>query len=141
MNRPTADIGVVIRLPWPPSVLSPNARPSKFGRVRAVKSYRRACWISTLEQSPHRLPEGPLRLRMLFRPPRPRRGPEVDYDRDNLSARMKAGIDGMCDALDINDRDFAEAGGARVGEPTNDGEVLMWITADEPWDFPEGETE
>lgn len=29
------------------------------------------------------------------------------YDRDNLLARMKAGLDGMCDAMKINDKRFS----------------------------------
>ena len=38
---------------------------------------------------------------MLFIPPDKR-----SYDRDNLVARMKSGIDGLADALRINDKRF-----------------------------------
>ena len=38
---------------------------------------------------------------MTFIPPDRR-----SYDRDNLVARMKAGIDGLADALSINDKRF-----------------------------------
>ena len=40
-------------------------------------------------------------LEMTFIPPDRR-----SYDRDNLVARMKAGIDGLADALKINDKRF-----------------------------------
>lgn len=49
-----------------------------------------------------KLPEGMLRLSITFYRPNRR-----SYDRDNLLARMKSGLDGMCDALKINDKRFA----------------------------------
>lgn len=38
---------------------------------------------------------------MVFYPPTSR-----GYDLDNLHARMKSGLDGLCDVLRINDRQF-----------------------------------
>ena len=42
-----------------------------------------------------------LTLTMVFYPPQRR-----EYDRDNLSARMKSGLDGLCDTLKIDDKLF-----------------------------------
>ena len=42
-----------------------------------------------------------LTLKLTFVPPDRR-----SYDRDNLMARMKSGIDGMCDAIKIDDKVF-----------------------------------
>jgi len=58
--------------------------------------------------------EGPWHVVLVFTPPDRR-----TYDRDNLVARMKAGIDGMCDALMIDDKDFdtltAKVDAGRIG--------------------------
>ena len=47
------------------------------------------------------MPEGPLLIELEFLPPNKR-----SYDRDNLIARMKSGIDGLCDALRCDDKRF-----------------------------------
>jgi crossover junction endodeoxyribonuclease RusA len=48
------------------------------------------------------VPDGPLSVSLtFFRPDR------RSYDRDNLLARMKAGLDGMCDSLGIDDKRFS----------------------------------
>lgn len=99
---------IEIVLGWPPSDLSPNAR-LHWGKVaRAKKQYRQACLSVTKEQlkneknkkNSKNIPER-LVLEMTFIPPDRR-----SYDRDNLVARMKAGIDGLSDALRINDKRF-----------------------------------
>ena len=90
-------------LPWPPSKLSPNARQHWAIKANAVKKYRRECFIETKFQVPNVVkPQGQLTLEVEFYPPQRRA-----YDRDNLLARMKSGIDGMADALGINDKEFA----------------------------------
>lgn len=93
-------------LPWPLAQLSPNARLHWAKVARAKKQYRKACWATCLEQMPgQRLSvygEQPgLTLKLTFVPPDRR-----SYDRDNLMARMKSGIDGMCDAIEIDDKLF-----------------------------------
>lgn len=96
---------IEVVLGWPPSDLSPNAR-LHWGKVaRAKKQYRQACLSVTKEQlkkypNYNELPEI-LVLEMTFIPPDRR-----SYDRDNLVARMKSGIDGLSDALRINDKRF-----------------------------------
>ena len=96
---------IEIVLGWPPSDLSPNARLHWAKLARAKKHYRQACLSVTKEQLKkygkcNDLPER-LVLEMTFIP-RDRRS----YDRDNLVARMKSGIDGLSDALRINDKRF-----------------------------------
>jgi crossover junction endodeoxyribonuclease RusA len=90
-------------LGWPPSELSPNKRLhwSKVSKVKA--SYREACWAMVLEQAGAVRPDiaGNLHLVLEFVPPDRR-----SYDRDNLVARMKSGLDGVADALKINDKQF-----------------------------------
>lgn len=95
---------IEVVLGWPPSELSPNARLHWGKLARHKKTYRKACWAVAKEQlkkfSIDRLPEAMV-LEMTFVPPDKR-----DYDRDNLTARMKSGIDGLADALQINDKRF-----------------------------------
>ena len=95
---------IEIVLGWPPSDLSPNARLHWARLAKAKKEYRAICNSVSKEQLKKykydSLPER-LVLEMTFIPPDRR-----SYDRDNLVARMKAGIDGLADALRINDKRF-----------------------------------
>ena len=95
---------IEIVLGWPPSDLSPNARLHWAKLARAKKQYRNACISVSKEQlkkvKTDSIPEK-LVLEMTFIPPDRR-----SYDRDNLVARMKSGIDGLADALKINDKRF-----------------------------------
>lgn len=92
-------------LPWPQSKLSPNARVHWSTLAKEKKAYRSACWLTALDQlhgwRPE-VPEGPLLVELEFVPPTRR-----TYDRDNLIARMKAGLDGLSDALRIDDKRFS----------------------------------
>jgi crossover junction endodeoxyribonuclease RusA len=92
-------------LPWPQSKLSPNARVHWSTLAREKKAYRSACWLTALEQLRGWRPEvmeGPLLVELEFVPPNRR-----SYDRDNLIARMKSGLDGLADALRIDDKRFS----------------------------------
>ena len=95
---------IEVVLGWPPSDLSPNARLHWAKLARAKKHYRSACYSVSKEQlkkfKTDNIPER-LVLEMTFIPPDKR-----NYDRDNLVARMKSGIDGLADALKINDKRF-----------------------------------
>ena len=96
---------IEIVLGWPPSDLSPNKRLHWAKLAAAKKEYRKNCLNASREQLKkysklNNLPER-LVLEMTFIPPDRR-----SYDRDNLVARMKSGIDGLSDALRINDKRF-----------------------------------
>ena len=97
---------IEIVLGWPPSDLSPNKRLHWAKLAAAKKQYRKNCLSASREQLKkyrgvtENIPEK-LVLEMTFIPPDSR-----SYDRDNLVARMKSGIDGLSDALRINDKRF-----------------------------------
>ena len=97
---------IEVVLGWPPTDLSPNARKHWAVVARAKKQYRKDCYSVSKEQlkkykkETENIPER-LVLEMTFIPPDKR-----SYDRDNLVARMKSGIDGLADALKINDKRF-----------------------------------
>lgn len=117
-----------LTLPWPPRVLSPNARSHWAKKSAAAKSYRRMCHLLCL-QSELIAPAGRMLLDLEFVPPDARR-----RDDDNCLAAFKAGRDGLADALGIDDsrfitrlqmsRETVKGGAVRVrikGECTSDG--------------------
>lgn len=112
------------RLPWPPQVLSPNARPDRRTHAASAKKYRRDCAYACMAAK-LAVPagDGALILYMDFYPPR---GSEKrPYDDDGLVARFKAGRDGVADALGINDREFV----ARARLWTNgDDQACVYVT-------------
>ena len=104
---------MVIDLPWPPSALSPNARIHWAKRAPIAKAYRAACYATTMEAAKHLGPawfnakrgeaeaSGELQIEVYFNPPDRRH-----RDWDNCVAAIKHGLDGVAEALDIDDRYF-----------------------------------
>jgi len=91
-----------VTLPWPPKDLSPNARRHYMAHARAKKKYREACRILALAAGVKALAGAErLHVELTFYPPdrRPR-------DQDNMLAAMKSGLDGLADALGLDDRKF-----------------------------------
>lgn len=93
-----------ISLPWPPKELSPNARNHWAVIHRAKRIYRTECWAQTKEVSKSLALIGSYKipLKITFYPPSKRH-----YDLDNCIASIKAGLDGIADALQVNDHRFA----------------------------------
>lgn len=89
--------------------LNPNTRLHWAALAKYKARYRLACRLAVEEQQAKlgtkfrdQIPAGQLLLVVRFCRPNRR-----SYDRDNLLARLKSGIDGACDALGINDKRFA----------------------------------
>lgn len=108
-----------LTLPWPPKVLSPNARAHWATRSRAAKKYRSTCKLLTLMHGA-RAPEGRVLLSLVFCPPDARR-----RDDDNCVAAFKSGRDGLADALRIDDSRFVTS--FEMGEPVKGGAVVVRI--------------
>ena len=94
-----------VYLPWPPSKLNPNARVHWAQLAKEKAAYRQACRALCKEAGFatglfHPAEEPRLSLESVP-PTRARR------DLDNCLSSMKAGIDGMSDALQVNDCRFA----------------------------------
>lgn len=90
----------MITLPWPPKELSPNARVHRMVKARQAKLYKEACWALAREKN-SRPPPGRVHLKITFYPPTRQR-----RDLDNLLASIKAGIDGVAMAWQIDDELF-----------------------------------
>ena len=119
---------ITINLPWPDKVLSPNARTHWATKARAVKVARKYGHCVTLaagmNANTFKGYDGVLHL-------------WIDYyaktrnypDSDNCLSASKAYLDGIADALGVNDRRFrphplvkVETGGKVVIRITRDGE-------------------
>jgi crossover junction endodeoxyribonuclease RusA len=91
-----------VKLPWPPKELSPNSNLHWSKKSKKKKEYRTACWALALEAK-LQAPQGDekIEIEITFYPPdrRPR-------DADNMVAAIKSGLDGVADALKINDKRF-----------------------------------
>lgn len=91
---------MILELPWPDKKLSPNSRLHHMVLAAAKKAYREQC-RTIASQSIPTLPEGRIRLEIMFYPPANR-----GYDIDGLLSRMKSGIDGVATAWGIDDVRF-----------------------------------
>lgn len=88
-------------LPWPPSILSPNSHVHWRKKGPAAKKYRVACgWLAKVAGLRVTW-EGTVHVWITFFPPDRRH-----RDDDNLIGALKAGRDGVADALGINDKRF-----------------------------------
>ncbi len=91
-----------VTLPWPPKELSPNARKHFMALARTKRKYREVCRVLALAAGVRALAGiDRLHVELTFYPPdrRPR-------DQDNMLAAMKSGLDGLADALGLDDRKF-----------------------------------
>lgn len=96
---------MIIDLPWPHDYLWPNKRPlNKMAIARQTAKHREWANLATLEVKPkcfeHNGEPIPVTLYVYAKP----RGPLPD--RDNCIAAMKASLDGIADALGVNDQSF-----------------------------------
>ena len=93
---------MLLTLPWPSRLLSPNARSHWAAKSKAAKAYRMTCFTLALEAGLRGVPwEGPIHLHLTFYKPSRRR-----MDMDNALASAKNGLDGLADALGVNDSRF-----------------------------------
>lgn len=90
-----------VTLRWPSKDLSPNARGHWSKKARAAKSYRLDCWAKAIEAKLCVNWDGPIHVWLTFYPPDRRH-----RDQDNMIASLKSGMDGLSDALSINDKHF-----------------------------------
>lgn len=95
---------ISVDLPFPPAELNPNRKNGRHWReTYDIKSrYQRDCRVLTLQAIGKWIPPaGSLALDITFIQPDKRR-----RDRDNLLAAMKSGIDGLAQALGVDDSEF-----------------------------------
>lgn len=94
-----------VELPYPNRILFPNGRAHWRARAKSVKAYRAAGRFYTMQAvgpgfKPV-IPEGKIGVQLTFYPPDHRQ-----RDEDNQLAAMKSALDGVADALGLNDKKF-----------------------------------
>lgn len=91
-----------VTLPWPPTGLSPNARLHWAQKSKLAKAYRKACHLLMLEAGLRGIDwDGDIHVWIDFYRPTKR-----VMDHDNCLSRIKSGLDGVADALGVNDSRF-----------------------------------
>lgn len=121
---------LTMTLPWPSAKLNPNARVHWATLAREKKKARQSAWVLTQEakgreRAPVQIPEaGPLMVTLAFYPPTNRH-----RDLDNLLASMKASLDGMAEALGVNDSRFGFTLRLQDKDISGKGAVAVEVTA------------
>lgn len=93
---------MIIDLPFPNEVLWPNGPSNRFAKSRETKKHRGWACIATREVLGRDAGFVPSAILLVVHPKS--RGPAPD--KDNSIAACKAMLDGVADALGVNDRDF-----------------------------------
>lgn len=92
-----------IELPWPDRVLHPNARTHHMAKAKVAKAVRLQAFYTALSATPFDAPEqGNVLVTMDFFPPDSRR-----RDLDGMLSASKNQLDGIADAIKVNDNRFA----------------------------------
>lgn len=117
---------MIIKLPWPDSSLNPNRKNGRhWGATKEAKDKRMADarWVALVElrKSGYVPPVGRLSMSLTFCQPDKRR-----RDMDNLLASMKSDLDGISQALGLDDQHFDPLILKR-GEPIKGGCVLVEV--------------
>lgn len=112
-----------VELPWPPSSLSGHAKGNgKWAKIRATKQLRADAATLTRAAGGVLLPEdGDIAIVIRFEPPNNR------GDRYNFPARAKPLVDGVADALGVNDSRFLPQ--FEYGPVFKGGRVIVTIGA------------
>ncbi len=108
---------MIVTLPWPPKELNPNARTHFHAKAKIAKVYREAAYWTVYGA---KQPPNPVTLSITFHAPDKRK-----RALDNMLSSIKAGLDGIADALGVNDERFALI--LRRAEPVKGGRVTVVI--------------
>lgn len=120
-----------ITLPWPDKRLSPNARLHWRALAPAKVLAKTDAFVATLQAAEalglasvrgHYDNDAPIPLTITFYPPDGRR-----RDRDNMQSSLKHALDGVADALHVNDYRFRPT--YAFAEPEKPGRVEVELAA------------
>ena len=114
----------MIVLDFPPATLSGHANGNRWSKSAVTKQYRAKAY-DVASKAQYAIPdEGDIRIHMRFVPP------TKAGDRVNFPNRMKPYIDGIADALGINDSRFLPSYEFCAPEKPGRVEITMGITRD-----------
>lgn len=116
-------VELCVTLPWPHKDLSPNARVHWRRKAPRVKVARNAALALAFEAGARKMTVSAApRISIEFCPPDRRR-----RDADNCMASLKASLDGIADALGVDDSRFIST--YSMGAPVRGGAVLVTVRA------------
>lgn len=109
---------MIVTLPWPHRILSPNARVHWRVRAKYAAAAREyAFWLAT-DAGARPITADHLNVFITFHQPDKRR-----RDRDNMIGSLKSYCDGIADAIGVDDSKWTPT--YHVGEPVKGGEVVV----------------
>lgn len=110
-----------LELPWPAKELSPNFRGHWSVVAKAKKAYRLKCKQLGLAGGLHLANKNPssVKVHLIFCQPDRR-----DRDWDNMLASMKSGLDGLADAMGVDDSKWRPTFDV-ADDPVKHGKVLV----------------
>ena len=120
-NHPLPAIVHTFSLSWPVKQLSSNYRGHWAPKTKAVQAYRAEAWGRCGIKHPKG--QDGWKLEFRFCPPDKRR-----RDCHNMPAMMKAAIDGISDALGVDDSTFTCTFPSQFEEPVKGGRVHVRLT-------------
>jgi len=89
----------MLSFPWYPKELNPNSSCHFHVKAKKRAIYKNECfWLTKMANIPK---SDYAEMHIIFYKPNRRH-----MDLDNMLASMKSGLDGMCDALEMDDRCF-----------------------------------
>lgn len=112
----------MIILPWPSAILSPNSRVHWRPRSKKVKAHRATAYYTALEAGVSIPGAGEIEVVITAHPPDKSR-----RDRDNLLSQCKAYLDGVAQALQIDDSRFDPK--VRWGDVVPKGQIVIEVRA------------
>lgn len=116
---------ITVTVSWPPRSLWQNARVHWSKRAAATKLARSEAHILTIATNPGKL-TAPVRIIVRVYPPSRRR-----MDMANVIGALKASIDGIADALGIDDSQFLIRWPETFEQPVKGGKVTFEIETGE----------
>jgi crossover junction endodeoxyribonuclease RusA len=93
---------MIIELPYPHKALWPNGRSHWAIKARETKKHRQWAALGARACNPPVVGNGPIQIKIICHPKS--RGPAPD--RDSIISSVKAYLDGIADAMGVNDRNF-----------------------------------
>lgn len=109
----------MIELPFPPSSLSGHNNGAWYTKAKIVATHRAWAFHATREAKIKVAPEGDIVIKFRFVPPNDR------SDRTNFANRLKPYIDGIAEALGINDKRFLPS--YEFADPEKPGRVEVFL--------------
>ena len=115
-------MSTLIEIPWPPATLSGHNNGHWSSKTGIVAKHRTWAKLATLAADPIPVPDtGDIRVSFTFYPP-DNRG-----DRCNFPCRLKPAIDGIAEALGVNDKRFLPS--YHFAQPSSHPKVVVHIAS------------